>query len=128
MLESGAFVLLPFVLALLLADSGNRSSKFAGSVKEDGISRRVGQQGYCGLGIRKGAGCILETAGAPRDLKSQSAVAHIGHEINAIATLHELNIQQTAVLEAKYATACQIREKEQIGTRTTAGWRPSRRI
>ena len=113
---------------MLLADSGNRSRKLPGSGKEDGIVRGVGQHRHGRLGKRKGAGRILETAGSPSDLKSQRAVALLSREIDAIASLREMDIQQTAVLEAKYARAGRIREIELIWARASAGRLRSRSV
>ena len=117
------FFLLPFVWFFSSADSGNRSRVLPGSGKEDGIARGVGQHCLHCFGKRKGTGRILETAGSPGDLKSHGALGLISREIDAIASLREIDIQQTAILEAKYAPAGQLLEIELICARASAGRR-----
>ena len=51
-----------------------------------GIVKGVGQDRLRRLGIRKSAGCIVETARSTGNLKSQSTVALLSHEIDAIAS------------------------------------------
>ena len=52
------------------------------------------------------AGRILETAGSTSDLKSHwYSGPRMSREIDAIASLREIDLQQTSVLEAKYARA-----------------------
>jgi len=85
--------------------SGDRSRKFASTRKKDGVVYGVGQDRDVRLGQRKGAGRILETASSTSDLKSQSTVALLGHEIYAIGSLSHTDHQETAILEAKYARA-----------------------
>ena len=115
------FFLLPFVWFFSSADSGNRSRVLSGCGKQDGIAQGVGQYCHHCFGKRKGTGRILETAGSPGDLKSHSAVGLIGHEIYAVASLREIDTQQTAVLEAKYAPAGRLLKIEQSWARASAG-------
>ena len=84
---------MPFALVLLLADSGNRSGKLPGIGKEDRIVQGVGQHWHRRLGKRKGTGRILETAGSPGDLESQSAMALVSREIYAIVPVRETELQ-----------------------------------
>lgn len=115
--------LLPSVLSLLLADSGDRSRKLPGSGIEDGIAKGVGQHWQRRLSHRKGTGCILEMAGSSGDLKRQDTMRLSNREIYAIASLCEIEVQQTAVVEANHAPTDRFREMEEIGTRACAGRR-----
>ena len=104
-----------------MSDSGNRSRKLTGGRKVDGVVEGVGDHCHHGLGKQEGTGRILETVGSPGDFKTQSAVCLIRHYIDAIASLGELDIQQTAILEAKDAGAGRFQEIEIIWARASAG-------
>jgi len=86
--------LLPLGLPFLpYGHSGNRSRKLPSLVKKDGVVKVVGQHRHCRLCVRKGAGRILETAGPTSDLEGQSTVALIRHEIYAIVSVREFDVQ-----------------------------------
>ena len=86
--------LMPLVLAFLLrGQSRNHSSKSARRGKKDGVFSGIGQHRQHRLGQSKDAGRILKTASSTGDLKSHSAVALLGHEINAIGSLHQIDLQ-----------------------------------
>jgi hypothetical protein len=59
---------------------------------------------------------MREPAGSTSDLKRQSAVCQSGGEIDAVLSLRETDVQQAAILEAKYAPAGQFRKEELICT------------
>src|SRR5271157_4296535 len=87
-------LLLPLVSRLRPhGHSGHRSRKLPRFGKEDGVVKGVGQDRQRRLGQRKDAGRILETAGSTVDLKGQSTVTHHMHEIYAITSLREIDLQ-----------------------------------
>jgi hypothetical protein len=87
-------VLSPLVSPFLLfGDSGHRSRKLPRFGKEDGVVECVSQDWVRRLSQCKDAGRIPKTAGSTADLKGQSAVTHHLHEIDAIASLRQIDLQ-----------------------------------
>src|SRR5689334_5397595 len=111
--------LLPHVL--VHGDSGNSSRKLPRRGKKDGVVRGVGQYRQHRLGQSEDAGRILESAGSTSDFKSHSTAGLQGREIYAIACLHESDLQQTSVLEAKHGRAGHTRKINLSWPRATAG-------
>src|ERR1700722_4448867 len=96
--------LLPVLLGVpLFGYSGDCSRKLPRSGIEYRLAKGVGQHRHHGLGQRKVAGRILETAGSTSDLKGQSTVCLPRREIDAIASLRKIGPQLTPILKAKYA-------------------------
>jgi len=93
-IESEAYFPLPVVSVFLFdVHSENRSRKLPRFGKEDGVVRGVSQDRVRRFGQRKDAGRGLEAAGSTADLKGQSAMTHHLHEIYAITSLRQIDLQ-----------------------------------
>ena len=73
--------------------SEERSRNLPRFRKIHGVVKGVGQDRLRRLNIRKSAGGIVETARSTCNVQSQSTVALLSHEIDAIASLCEFNRQ-----------------------------------
>jgi hypothetical protein len=98
--------------------------KLAGLSKKDRVRwfRSIAQYGGRPLGRRKDAGDPLEATGYAGDLEGQSAVGLIRREIDAIASVGEIDLQQTPVKEAKQAGTSHI-GKIELGRAGASGGR-----
>jgi len=83
----------PISVVIVAGHSGDRSRQFARLGKKDGVAKGIDQHRPHRLGQRKDAGRILERAGSTSDLKSHSTVALLGHEIYAIGSLGDIDVQ-----------------------------------
>ena len=88
-----------------VASSGNRSLKLPCLRKKDGVVQGVAQYGRRCLGKGQDAGGPFETACSAGDLEGQSTQGLIRREIDAIASVREIDNQQAPVNEAKQAGA-----------------------
>ena len=88
-----------------VASSGNRSRKLPCLRKKDGVARGIAQYGRRRLSKGQDAGGPLETAGSAGDLEGQSTLGLIRREIDAIASVREIDLQQAPVKEAKQTGA-----------------------
>jgi hypothetical protein len=114
--------LLPLLLAVRLSGNpGDRSRRLPRIGKKDRLLKGVGQHRQVCLGQRKDSGRILEAAGSTSDLKGKSTVCLESREIYAIASLCEIDLQQTPIQEAKYARAGNTWKIKLIWARAGAG-------